>query len=71
MIFRILVGTGIAGSVITMLQFSKYCRLLNNRWTLDSKTAELYQAKAQRYLAATGCLIVIAVISLLLAPFLA
>jgi len=66
-IFRALIGTGLFGSVIAMVQFSKYCRLLNKRWTLDPETAERYQARAQRWLAATGGLIGTAVVSLFLA----
>lgn len=66
-IFRVLIGVGIAGSVISMIQFSKYCGLLNKRWTLDAKTADRYQARAQRWLAATGCFIATAVSSMFLA----
>lgn len=67
MIFQTLIGMGITGSVFTMLQFSKYCRLLNQRWTLDPETVKRYQAKAQRWLAATGCMIGTAVLSIFLA----
>lgn len=48
---------GIGGSILTMMKFAKYCRLLNRRWTLDPETEERYQAKARHYLAATGCLL--------------
>ena len=67
MIIKILIGIGFVGSVISMSQFSKYCKLLSSkRWALDQKTVEVYQARAQRWLAAPGGLIATAVIALLL-----
>lgn len=66
MIFLTLIGIGFTGSIIAMMQFSKYCRLLSQRWTLDAETVERYQARAQRWLAATGCFIATAIISLFL-----
>lgn len=67
MIWGTLIGTGILGSVLSMMQFAKYCRLLNQRWSLDPETAERYQARAQRYLAATGGLLVMDVVFVILA----
>lgn len=57
MFLYLVIQFGIGGSILTMLRFSKYCRLLNQHWTLDPETVELYQARARRYLAATGCLL--------------
>lgn len=65
-IFGALIGMGLLGSVITMLRFSKYCGLLNQRWKLDQETADRYQRKAQQYLAATGCLLAVSVASIIL-----
>ena len=62
-----LIGTGILGSVFSMMLFAKYCRLLNQRWSLDPETVERYQAWAQRYLAATGGLLVMDVVFIILA----
>ena len=69
-LLRTIIGVGILGSVITMLRFSKYCRLLNQHWTLDPETMERYQAWAKRYLAATGCLLAVAFLGMLLGPLL-
>lgn len=66
MIFQILITVGFAGSIVSMAQFSKYCRLLSKRWTLDQETAERYQARAQRWLAATGCMIATAILAMFL-----
>lgn len=65
-----LIGIGFVGSVVTMLRFSKYCGLLNQRWKLDQKTAERYQHKAQQYLAATGCLLVVAIATMIVSAIL-
>ena len=66
MIFQILIDVGFAGSIVAMVQFSKYCRLLNKRWTLDPETAERYQARAQRWLAAAGCMMGTAILLMFL-----
>ena len=57
MLFANVMAAAFLGSVFTMLRFSKYCRLLNQRWKLDEETADRYQIKAQRYLAETGGLL--------------
>ena len=57
MIWGTLIGTGILGSVFSMMLFAKYCRLLNRQWDLDPETVKRYQARARRYLAATVGLI--------------
>lgn len=54
---NLIINLGIGGSILTMMRFSKYCRLLNQRWTLDPETVERYQAKARRCLIATGVLL--------------
>lgn len=66
-LFHFLIQAGLLGSVISMLQFSKYCRLLKQGWALDPETAKRYQAKAQRWLSATVCLIGMSVVSMFLA----
>ncbi len=57
MIFQILINGGLLGSILSMMQFRKYCRLLNRQWDLDPETVKRYQARARRYLAATVGLI--------------
>ena len=57
MIFQILINGGLLGSILSMMQFRKYCRRLNRQWDLDPETVERYQARARRYLAATVGLI--------------
>lgn len=52
MVYPRLIAIGFLGSIFMMFRFAKYCRLLNNRWKLDPKTVERYQAGAQRSLAA-------------------
>ncbi|WP_325200092.1 hypothetical protein [Oscillibacter sp.] len=49
-----------------MFRFAKYCRLLNSR-DLEPEEAERYQARAQRWLAAIGTLLGIAVLSIIAA----
>lgn len=65
-----LIGIGFTGSVITMLRFSKYCGLLNQRWKLDQETARRYQRKAQQYLSATGCLLAVAIVTMIVSAIL-
>lgn len=60
MLLYLAINLGIGGSILTMLKFSKYCRLLNKSWTLDPETLQFYQAKARHYLAATGVLLLTA-----------
>ena len=47
-----------------MFRFSKYCRLLNLR-DLEPEEAERYQVRAQRWLAAAGGLLGMAVLSVI------
>lgn len=47
-----------------MFRFSKYCRLLNCR-DVERGEAERYRARAQRWLAAAGCLLGVALLSIL------
>lgn len=56
-VINLIINLGIGGSILTMIKFSKYCRLLNQRRTLDNETAERYQAKARRCLIMTGILL--------------
>lgn len=64
MIISNLVAIGFLGSIFGMFRFGKYCRLLNNR-NLEPEEAERYQAKAQRWLAAVGCLLGVTVLTLI------
>lgn len=64
MILSRLVAIGFLGSIFAMFRFAKYCRLLNSRG-LDQETAERYQARAQRWLAAAGALLGTAVLSII------
>ena len=64
MIFSRLIAIGFLGSVFGMFRFGKYCRLLNSR-NLDPEETERYQARAQRWLAATGCLLGLAVLTII------
>lgn len=64
MILSKLIAIGFLGSIFGMFRFGKYCRLLN-RHDLDQEEAERYQARARRWLAATGCLLGVAVLSIL------
>lgn len=63
MILSRLIAIGFLGSIFAMSRFAKYCRLLNG-WGLEPEETERYQAKAQRWLAAAGCLLGIAVLSI-------
>lgn len=67
MVFQKLIVIGILGSIVSMLRFSKYCRLLNRLWTLEPETAKRYQDRAKRWLAAMVFFITAAVVL----PFLA
>lgn len=58
-----LIAFGFLGSIFAMFRFSKYCRLLNRRG-LEPEEAERYQAGARRWLAASGCLLGLAVLSI-------
>ena len=64
MIISNLVAIGFLGSIFGMFRFGKYCRLLNNR-NLEPEEAERYQARAQRWLAAVGCLLGVTVLTLI------
>ena len=64
MLLYLAVNLGIGGSIL------KYCRLLDQGWSLDPETMELYQAKARHYLAATGCLLVTAFVAMFLSAVL-
>ncbi len=64
MILSRLVAIGFLGSVFAMFRFAKYCHLLNRR-DLEQEEAERYQAGAQRWLAAGGCLLGVAVLSII------
>lgn len=59
-----LVAIGFLGSIVGMFRFGKYCRLLNS-FNLEPEEAERYQARARRWLAATGCLLGVAVLSII------
>ncbi len=61
-----MVAIGFLGSIFGMFRFAKYCRLLNSR-DLEPEEAERYQARAQRWLAAIGTLLGIAVLSIIAA----
>lgn len=61
-----LIAIGFLGSIFAMFRFSRYCRLLN-RWDLEPEEAERYQAGARRWLAAVGCLLGMAVVSIVVA----
>ncbi|MCI9482622.1 MAG: hypothetical protein HFF88_09675, partial [Oscillibacter sp.] len=65
----VFITIGFIGSVITMMQFAKYCGLLNKSRGLDPETVKHYQNMAQRYLAATGALLVVAVLSIIVGIF--
>lgn len=60
----LMIAIGFLGSIFTMMQFAKYCGLLNKSRGLDPKTVENYQNMAQRYLAATGALLGVAILSI-------
>lgn len=64
MILSRLIAIGFLGSVVAMFRFSKYCRLLNLR-DLEPEEAERYQVRAQRWLAAAGGLLGMAVLSVI------
>lgn len=64
MIFSWLIAIGFLGSVFGMFRFGKYCRLLN-RFDLEPEEAERYQACARRWLTATGCLLGLAVLTII------
>lgn len=64
MILSRLIAIGFLGSIFAMFRFGKYCRLLNSR-DLEPEETERYQKRAQRWLAATGCLLGVAVLSIL------
>lgn len=64
MILSRLIAIGFLGSIFGMFRFSKYCRLLNSR-DLEPEEMERYQARAQRWLAATGVLLGTAVLTIL------
>lgn len=66
MIFRFVTGFGIFCNIVSMTMFAKYCGLLKNRWALEEETAARYQARAQRWLAASVCFIVVAMASMFL-----
>ena len=60
---------GFLGSIITMMQFAKYCGLLNKCRGLDPKSVEHYQNMAQRYLGATVGLLAIGILSFIVGIF--
>lgn len=64
MILSRLIAIGFLGSLFAMFRFSKYCRLLNCR-DVEQGEAERYRARAQRWLAAAGCLLGVALLSIL------
>lgn len=64
MLLSRLIAIGFLGSIFGMFRFGKYCRLLN-RFDLEPEEAARYQARAQRWLAATGCLLGLAVLSII------
>ena len=64
MILSRLVAIGFLGSIFAMFRFAKYCRLLNGH-DLEQEEAERYQARAQRWLAAVGCLLGVTVLTLI------
>nr|WP_325211894.1 hypothetical protein [uncultured Oscillibacter sp.] len=47
-----------------MSQFFKYCRLLNGR-DLEPEESERYRCRAQRWLAASGCLFGVALLAII------
>lgn len=59
-----LIAIGFLGSIFAMFRFAKYCRLLNSR-DLEPEEMARYQAGAQRWLAATGCLLGGAVLTII------
>ena len=59
-----LIAIGFLGSIFAMFRFGKYCRLLNSRG-LEPEEAEAYQKRAQRWLAAAGCLLGVAALTTL------
>ena len=61
----VFVAIGFLGSLFTMFQFAKYCGRLNKGGRLDPETAEHYQNMAQRYLAATGTLLAVCILSII------
>lgn len=66
MIFHFFVQFGMLCNILSLLQFSKYCgRLIRGRG-LDEETAARYQAKAQRWLGASLCFLVVAMVSMFL-----
>lgn len=69
MVTYLMINLGIGGSILTMIKFSKYCRLLNKNRGLDDETAERYQTRAKRYLAATGGLLLMAFAAMFLSAF--
>lgn len=70
MLVYLAVNLGIGGSILTMMRFSKYCRLLNKSWALDPETVERYQAKARRCLIMTGVLLGVAFAAMFLSAVL-
>ena len=57
MIISWLIIIGFLGSIFAMFRFAKYCRLLNSRGRMTQEETERYQAKAKGWLTATGCLL--------------
>ena len=64
MILSRLIAIGFLGSVVAMFRFSKYCRLLNLP-DLEPEQPARYQVRAQRWLAAAGGLLGMAVLSVI------
>lgn len=65
----VFIAIGFIGSIITMAQFAKYCRLLNKGRGLDEGTVKHYQNMAQRYLSATGALLGVCVLAIIVGIF--
>lgn len=70
MLLSRLIAIGFLGSIFAMFRFGKYCRLLNRLGDLTQEEMERYQAGARRWLAATGCLLGLAVLSLIVGAIL-
>lgn len=59
-----MIAIGFLGALFAMSKFVKYCRLLND-WDLEPEETKRYQSRAQRWLAAAGALLGMALLSII------
>lgn len=68
MILSRLIAFGFLGSILAMFRFSKYCRRLNRR-DLTQEEAAFLQKRARLWLRATGALLGLAALTIVVGVF--